>query len=99
MESSKNKDGEKDQNFLIAEKYMQHAISLDPKNGTFEYQLAKTYFLNDFFEDAEQLFLKLFKINFRKKDCSYFLGLIKVRKQENQVSQKLFPFCTRKPTI
>jgi tetratricopeptide (TPR) repeat protein len=89
-QSSKNKKGREDQNFLIAEKYMQHAISLDPKNRTFEYQLAQSYFFNDFFEDAEQLFLKLFKINFRKKDCSYFLGLIKVRKQENQVAKNFF---------
>lgn len=86
----KNKDGKKDQNFLIAENYMQHAISLDSKNEKFKYQLAEYYFLNDFFDDAEKLFLTLFKINFRKKESSYFLGLIKVRKQENQAAKKFF---------
>jgi predicted Zn-dependent protease len=88
--NQKNKDGKKDQNFLIAENYMQHAISLDSKNEKFKYQLAEYYFLNDFFDDAEKLFLTLFKINFRKKESSYFLGLIKVRKQENQAAKKFF---------
>ena len=86
----KNKDGKKDQNFLIAENYMQHAISLDSKNRSFKYQLAETYFLNNFLDDAEKLFLTLFKINFRKKDSSYFLGLIKIRKQENHEAKKFF---------